>query len=159
MRWWKGFFMSEDSARKDQHFWNGVALLAFAALFGLCGAIVAEFGVTDLVSVGAFDLLVMGLATFRLLHLLTFDKIFDGVRATVMDQEGARLKVADRGWRRLASEFMQCIWCTGMWSGVLVVTIYLLGSWGRFVAIVLAVAGLGSLLQVFSKAVAAMRND
>jgi hypothetical protein len=102
--------MSEDSARKDQHFWNGVALLAFAALFGLCGAIVAEFGVTDLVSVGAFDLLVMGLATFRLLHLLTFDKIFDGVRATVM--EGARLKVANRGWRRLASEFMQCIWCT-----------------------------------------------
>jgi hypothetical protein len=41
-----------------------------------------------------------------------------------------------------------------MWSAVLVVTVYLLDSWGKFAVIVLAVAGLGSLLQVVSKAIA-----
>jgi hypothetical protein len=42
-----------------------------------------------------------------------------------------------------------------MWSGLIVVTIYFLGTWGRFAVIVLAVAGLGSLLQLASKALAA----
>jgi hypothetical protein len=42
-----------------------------------------------------------------------------------------------------------------MWSGLIVVTVYYLGVWGRYAAIVLAVAGLGSLLQLLSKALAA----
>jgi hypothetical protein len=46
-----------------------------------------------------------------------------------------------------------------MWSGLIVATAYLLGTWGRFAAIVLAVAGLGSLLQVASKALAAQHKD
>ncbi len=39
--------------------------------------------------------------------------------------------------------------------GLIVVTIYFLGLWGRFAAIVLAAAGLSSLLQLVSKALAA----
>jgi hypothetical protein len=151
--------MSDATRRDDQHFWSGVALLIFVALFALCTAVVAAYGATDFASLGPFDLALMGLATFRLLHLLTFDKIFDMVRAAFMDREGARLKTAERGWRRLVCEFMQCIWCTGMWSGLIVVTVYLLGPWGRFAAIVLAVAGLGSLLQVLSKARAAQHQE
>jgi hypothetical protein len=34
------------------------------------------------------------------------------------------------------------------------VTIYLLGFWGRFTVLLFAVAGIGSLLQLVSKAVA-----
>jgi hypothetical protein len=151
--------MDKKIPREDEKFWNGVALLGFVALFSLCGAIIAAYGVTDFASIGPFDLAVMGLATFRLLHLLTFDKIFDSVRAAFMDRDGTRLKIAEQGWRRLVCEFMQCIWCTGMWSGLMVVTIYMLGPWGRFAAIVLAVAGLGSLLQVCSNALAALRKD
>ncbi len=59
---------------------------------------------------------------------MTYDKIFDVVRAAFMDRKGARLKNAERGWRRLMCEFMQCIWCTGMWSGLIVVTVYFLGT-------------------------------
>jgi hypothetical protein len=72
-----------------------------------------------------------------------------------MDNKGARLKTAERGWRRLMCEFIQCIWCTGMWSGLIVVTVYFLGIWGHYAVIILAVAGLGSLLQLVSKALAA----
>ena len=42
-----------------------------------------------------------------------------------------------------------------MWSGLMLVTIYVLGSRGRFAVFVLAVAGLGPLLQIISKAIAA----
>jgi hypothetical protein len=46
-----------------------------------------------------------------------------------------------------------------MWSGLIVVTIYMLGPWGRLAALVLAVAGIGSLLQVLSKALAGERTS
>ena len=147
--------MPKQSVEQEQHFWNGIALVVFVTLCALAVWLVAAFGTLTPADIGFLDLVLMGLAAFRLVHLITYDKIFDMVRAAFMDREGTRLKTAERGWRRLVCEFMQCIWCTGMWSGLIVVTVYFLGGWGRFAVIVLAVAGFGSLLQVVSKALAA----
>jgi len=140
--------------REEQHFWSALALLIYVMAFLTCAWIIARYGSPDFGSLRFFDLAVLGLASFRLVHLLTFDKIFDMVRAAFMDREGGRLKNAEYGWRRLVCEFMQCIWCTGMWSGLIATTVYCLGTWGRFVVLVLAIAGVGSLLQVVSKALA-----
>jgi hypothetical protein len=147
--------MAGERIEQEQHFWNGIALIVYAVLCALSVWLVARYGTLDPAAVGFLDVALLGLAAFRLIHLLTYDKIFDVVRAAFMDRKGARLKNAERGWRRLMCEFMQCIWCTGMWSGLIVVTVYFLGTWGRFAVIVLAVAGLGSLLQIVSKALAA----
>jgi hypothetical protein len=147
--------MASERIEQEQHFWNGVALIAFLVLCALSVALIARYGTLDPASLGFLDLALLGLAAFRLIHLITYDKIFDVVRAAFMDRAGKRLKNAERGWRRLMCEFMQCIWCTGMWSGLIAVTVYFLGTWGRFAVIVLAVAGLGSLLQIVSKALAA----
>lgn len=141
--------------RDDQHFWSAIALVVYALLFVLAAMVVLRSGNVDPAALTFLDLTLLGFAAFRFVHLLTFDKIFDMVRSAFMDRDGARLKKAERGWRRLMCEFMQCIWCTGMWSGLIVVTIYFLGPWGRFAVVVLAIAGLGSLLQLMSKALAA----
>jgi hypothetical protein len=147
--------MAKAAVEQEQHFWEGVAVLAYVALCALSVWLVARYGGIDPASLTLFDLVLLGLAAFRAIHLITYDKIFEVVRAAFMDHEGARLKNAERGWRRLVCQFIQCIWCTGMWSGLIVVTIYFLGTWGRYAVIVLAVAGLGSLLQIVSKALAA----
>src|SRR6476646_830696 len=147
--------MAGERIEQEQHFWNGIALIVYAVLCALSVWLVARYGTLDPAAIGFLDLVLLGLAAFRLIHLLTYDKIFDVVRAAFMDRKGTRLKNAERGWRRLMCEFMQCIWCTGMWSGLIAVTVYFLGTWGRFAVIVLAVAGLGSLLQIVSKALAA----
>jgi len=147
--------MPKATIEQDQNFWGGIALLVFVALCAASVWLIARFGRFAPAEMTVLDLAVLGLAAFRLIHLLTYDKIFDGVRAAFMDRRGARLKTAERGWRRLVCEFLNCIWCTGMWSGLIVATVYFLGPWGRHAAIVLAVAGLGSLLQIVSKALAA----
>jgi hypothetical protein len=147
--------MPKTSVEEDQHFWQGIALVGYAVLCAVSVWLVARYGTTDFASLTFFDLALLGLAAFRAIHLITYDKIFDIVRAAFMDHKGARLKTAERGWRRLMCEFIQCIWCTGMWSGLIVVTVYFLGIWGHYAVIVLAVAGLGSLLQLASKALAA----
>ena len=106
---------------------------------------------------GLLDLALLGLATFRLIHLISYDRVLDFARVLVMDSEGSRLKAADRGWRRVVCELMECLWCAGLWSALIVVTAYAMGNWGRLGTLLMAVAGLGSLLQVISKAVAIER--
>jgi hypothetical protein len=140
--------------KKEQRFWNVVALGFFVCLCALSVGLISRFAPGEPPNFGFFDLALLGLATFRLVHLITYDKIFNVVRDPLMDGTDGSLKKAPRGWRRLASELFECIWCTGMWSGLFAVTIYFLGIWGRFAIIVLAVAGLGSLLQVISKTIA-----
>jgi len=139
--------------KMDQRYWNATALVVFIVLCALSTVLISRYG-SDVTDLEFFDLAVLGLGTLRLIHLLTYDKIFEFVRAYVIEGQRARQKKALSGWRQFVYEFLECIWCTGMWSGVFAVTIYLLGSWGRIAVIVLAVAGLGSLLQVISKAIA-----
>ena len=146
--------MANSRAQKDRYFWNAVAVVGFAALGAVSFALIYRYGDADVSGFGFFDLSVLGLSTFRLIHLITFEKILDFARAAVMDTEGGRLKAAERGWRRAVCELIECIWCAGLWSALIVVTIYLLGGWGRVVTLILAVAGLGSLFNVLSKAVA-----
>jgi hypothetical protein len=140
--------------QEQQHFWNGVALILFIVFGVLAVAVIARYGTTDFTALGSFDLTLLGLATFRLIHLLTYDKMFAAVRVSFMDGRGKTLRKAARGWRRLMCELLECLWCTGMWSSLFAVTVYCLGWWGRLAIIVLAVAGLGSLFQIASKALA-----
>lgn len=144
--------------RDEQHFWSVIALLVFAALCALAVFLIGRYGTFDPAALTFLDLTLLAFGAFRVVHLLTYDKIFEMVRAAFMDRDGGRLKTAARGWRRLMCEFMNCIWCTGMWSGLIVVTVYFLGVWGRFAVVVLAVAGIGSLLQLVSKALAAQSS-
>jgi Protein of unknown function (DUF1360) len=138
---------------QELQFWNAIALAIFILLAGVALWLVARFG-PDEITVGFLDFLVLALASFRLAHLFTDDKIFDFVRALVFDRAGARLTKANRGWRRVACELFECLWCAGLWSALFVVTIYFLGLWGVFIDVLLAVAGLGSLLAVVSRALA-----
>jgi hypothetical protein len=109
-------------AKTDRYLWNAIALAVFAVLCALSVALIFFYGDTD-VSSFRFDLTVLGLSAFRLIHLITFDQILDFARAAVMDSAGARLKSADRGWRRAVCELVQCIWCAGLWSALIIVTV------------------------------------
>lgn len=146
--------MAASRAETDRYFWNAMAMVGFAILCAISFTLIYFCGDGDVTQFGFFDLSVLGLGAFRLIHLITFDKILDFARAAVMDSNDGRLKAAQRGWRRAICELIECIWCAGLWSALIILTMYLLGSWSRVVTLVLAVAGLGSLFNVMSKALA-----
>jgi hypothetical protein len=141
-------------AEKEHRFWNALALLFFVSVCAMSFALIFSLVDIKIELLGYLDFALLGLATFRLIHLITYDRILDFARVAVMDSDGSRLKAAERGWRRVVCELMQCLWCAGLWSALVVVTTYLLGTQGRLAILVLAVAGFGSLLQVVSKAIA-----
>jgi hypothetical protein len=128
--------MAASRAQTDRYFWNAMAMVGFAILCAISFMLIYFFGDADVTQFGFFDLSVLGLGA------------------------------AERGWRRAVCELIECIWCAlsdlsissrliaGLWSALIILTMYLLGSWGRVVTLVLAVAGLGSLFNVMSKALA-----
>ena len=139
---------------QDLQFWNAIALALFIGLTAMAMWLVYRFG-RSIETLDFIDLVILALASFRLAHLFTNDKIFDFVRAFVFVRHGARLSKAGRGWRRVACELIDCLWCAGLWSALIVVTIYFLGTWGVFVDLLLAVAGAGAMLQLLGRAIAA----
>lgn len=122
-----------------------VATLTFALFCALAVLLIHWYGGFEPERLGAYDLAVLGLGCLRLIHLITYDKLLEPLRERL--ERG-------RGLTGLLSDFVSCIWCTGMWSALITTTLYFLGPWGRLSVIVLAVAGLGALLQVISRAVA-----
>lgn len=139
---------------KEQAVWNALFSLLFLILLFLFFWILTDgldqFGWLYLAI--PIDIVLIALATFRLIRLVTFDKIFAFVRNMflVEQSDGTYVKPAG-GIRRTVAELMECLWCTGLWAALFATTLYFIADIGRFVILVLAVAALGSFLQVFSQ--------
>jgi hypothetical protein len=124
------------------HFWSIVLSIFFAVLlFG---------GIAYLSMIGAFyrtigpaDIVLMSLAVWRLTRLFTYDGITKFIRDWFV---GARPETL----RGTLFMLLTCPWCTGLWFGATVVFFYFLTPYTWPVLLVLAIAALGSFLQVLS---------
>lgn len=142
---------------KDQAVWNAVFSLLFLVLF-----VTFFWGLTDgldnftwLYLLSTMDIVLLSLATFRIIRLITYDKIFNFVRQwfLVRQEDGSYVKPAG-GPRRTIAELIECIWCTGLWAALGVSVLYFAADIGRFLVIILAVAAVGTLLQNISQMIA-----
>ncbi|WP_064092279.1 DUF1360 domain-containing protein [Rossellomorea aquimaris] len=103
------------------------------------------------------ELFCLGLAVFRLTHLIVFDKITEFIRSPFFDEvtepsengeEDIYLIPKKGGIKGFLGELLSCYWCTGMW-----VAISLYGLNNYFPSIfapittILAVAGIASILE------------
>jgi len=140
----------------DQARWNAVFSFGFLVLFAFF-----FWGLTDgldrfawLYLLSAMDIVLLTLATFRIVRLVTFDKIFTFVRNWFLNKQGDGTYVKPpQGPRRTIAELMECLWCTGLWAALLVSFLYFSSDIGRFFVIILAVAALGSFFQLISQMV------
>jgi hypothetical protein len=92
-------------------------------------------------TIPVFDLVLVVLATFRLVRLFVYDKIMRWLK----DLLGG----AERGPLKTAFDLLDCPWCFGVWAGTFVVFFYfLIPSIAWPVILVLAVAGVASFIQL-----------
>ncbi len=99
-----------------------------------------------------FDMAVLSLATLRVIRLVSFDKIFAFVRNSLLDmQPNGDYAKPEWGVRRTLAELVECLWCSGIWAALFVMTLYFLADIGRFFVILLAIAAVGSALQLLIK--------
>lgn len=127
------------------HFWSIALSLFFAVLLA--------FGITYLSMIGAFyrsvglsDVLLMSLAVWRLTRLFTYDAITKFIRDWFVSARPETL-------RGTLFTLLTCPWCTGLWFGATVVFFYFLTPYAWPVLLVLAIAAIGSFLQILSNLV------
>jgi hypothetical protein len=139
----------------DQYIWNFLFGLFFFALVVLGTVVLDSEAVRSLEDVTAMELIILSLATLRLTRLFVYDRITAFFREQFYDvvETGRGKRSLEKplsGPRRTLADLLSCPWCTGMWMAATVVFFYFLTPFAWFPTLFLAVAGLGSLLQIFA---------
>ena len=103
-----------------------------------------------------FDLFIIILASFRLTHLIVFDKITSFIRepffsVTIVEDASGQLEenieIKGTGIRHFIGSLLSCYWCTGLWSSLFVVIIYSYFPITFPIFLVLAVAGAAAIIE------------
>ena len=136
----------------DQYFWNIVFSIFFLTLVVL-GIIILDTEATkSLEEVTVMDMVLISLATFRLIRLFVYDKITAFFREQFYDVEVVRKQVRlvkpERGPKRTILDLLLCPWCLGVWAGAVVTFFYFLTPLSHFPVLFLALAGVASFIQI-----------
>jgi len=125
--------------KNEQDRWNLAYTAVFLVLVILLILYVASQG--KLINqVSVFDFSVLALATFRLVRLFVSDTVTGSIRRYLGEFA--------TGPRKTASDLLGCPWCTGMWMTLVVLIIYLVIPYSWIFLLLLAMAALGSIIQV-----------
>jgi hypothetical protein len=105
------------------------------------------------------NLALIALASFRLTRLIVFDKITEFIREPFFDvfKEENEDGVIEEyylpkktGVKKFLGELLSCYWCTGIWaSALIVVGSELSPTYSSPIILILAVAGIASILESF----------
>ncbi|WP_431800131.1 DUF1360 domain-containing protein [Halobacillus andaensis] len=96
------------------------------------------------------ELLLIVFATFRITRLVVLDVIFEPVRSPFFTIE----KNNEEEWlepKGLLGELISCQWCVGVWVSVFVVFLHLFVPYSELFILVMAVAGMQSLIYEWSQ--------
>lgn len=97
-------------------------------------------------SIPLFDVFLISFAAFRITRLLVYDKIAQWLRDMFA---GAPTGT----FRHTIADLFACPWCVGFWGALVAVVAYFTLPWAWVVILFLALAGMGSLLQVIANAI------
>lgn len=121
------------------YFWNILFIAFFLVLLVVGVDWLADR--RQIFLIDPWNFILIALATFRLVRLFTYDHITDFVRAWFADAEPHTLRATLGG-------LVNCPWCTGLWFAFLAVFLFFASPYGYPFILVLAVAGVASLVQL-----------
>ncbi len=120
-------------------------------------------GIIQFQGLGVIDILIIALATTRLIRLVTFDSMFQWVRdfigykKTIVEENGMKMVVLTPvgfGTRRLLTTLIDCVWCIGIWATVAAFLLYVAHPITMIITIILAIATIGTGVQLLISLIA-----
>lgn len=147
--------------KEDQNLWNFLFSVFFLVVLVAASWYMKEVRGFYLGFVTPFDALMLAFATFRVTRLLVYDKITRWFRELfsdnrVYEKDGVswvEVRPHGTGFRHTVYDLLQCPWCIGIWAALFTIFVYFVFPWGWSLNFFLAIAGMGSLLQVISNGV------
>lgn len=137
----------------DQYVWNFVFLIFFLVVVWVELGLLQKYGYRPVYSVTIADTVLITLASFRVIRLVVYDRIFGFFREQFWDVnlvEGGEIVLTKppRGPRRTIADLLSCPWCFGMWAAAMVTFFYFLTPYTFYVVLFLAISSIASMLQI-----------
>jgi hypothetical protein len=127
---------------KSQSFWHNFFSLFYIVLVAVTLMFLDNHAKLPQ-KISPFDFFLVSSATFRLIRLFVYDSVTSHIRGY--------LDKFESGARKELSMLINCPWCTGVWMGFLVGFLYFLAPLFWYPIFLLALAGIGSYLQIIIK--------
>ncbi|MBS4192471.1 DUF1360 domain-containing protein [Bacillus sp. FJAT-49705] len=90
------------------------------------------------------------LASYRLTHLIVFDKITEPLRNIFLKNKENEKHEIKKVPKSKLGYLLTCYWCTGVWSAILLGTLFIcLPSISIYVIFILSIAGGQAILETF----------
>jgi len=126
---------------KSEYFWNFIYTIIFLSATYFLGYFLWRYQnfVTQL---GVFDFIIISLASYRMTRLLIYDKVLNFLRDKIVNS------TSEKGWIVSSRYFLTCPWCAGVWMSLFITSLYLYHDLGKFLAYILAVAGVASFIHI-----------
>jgi len=141
----------------DQYFWNVVFLVFFLCLIFMAVVILDGEAYKTYAELMLVDYVLITLASFRIIRVVIYDKIFAFFREQFYDASEYKGQVVltkpERGPRRTLADLLSCPWCFGVWATAMVSFFYLLTPYAFFPVLFLALSAAASVLQIGSNLV------
>ncbi|TVR43548.1 MAG: DUF1360 domain-containing protein [Marinilabiliales bacterium] len=125
---------------KTERIWNMVSMFVFVLLLIGLGFLM-DVRDTGIGNIGILDLVLISLATYRMIRLMVYDRIFKLVRDISRSFEGIGIGDSLRA-------IITCPWCAGVWIALFNVGIFLLVPYGDLFIYIMAIAGVATLFQL-----------
>lgn len=138
----------------EQYFWNLIFLVFFLILVFLGTIILQSESAMALDELSLTDFVLITLASWRLVRLVVYDKIFGFFREQfydVIDDRGVMMMVKpEKGPRRTILDLLLCPWCFGVWATACVSFFYFFTPYALYPVILLALSAVASFLQLIA---------
>jgi hypothetical protein len=127
---------------KTEKVWNVLSMVVFVLLLIAAGVLLIQSGI-DITRITWGDLILISIATYRMIRLLVYDRIFKLVRDLIRSFEGTGLGDS-------LKTIITCPWCAGVWISLFNVAIFYLVPFGQLFIYVMSIAGIATFLQLGS---------
>lgn len=138
----------------DQYFWNVIFMVFFLCIAFMATIILNSEAVKTYETLVLFDYILMILASFRLVRLVVYDKMFAFLREQFYDATEYKGKVVlvkpESGPRRTLVDLLTCPWCFGVWAVFMVSFFYMLTPYAFYPTLILALASVTTFLQILT---------
>lgn len=137
-------------------------LATFIAVCAIAYALIVKSSIL-IPNINLLDILIIALASFRLIRFFCFDSIFSYVRdriayhIRVTDEDGEKYIIKTPvgvGYRRMLAHLLDCVWCVGIWTTLITFIMYIVSGPTALLVIILAIAGVATFFQLLTALVA-----
>lgn len=126
--------------KNDENRSNGIFTIIYIVLIFVLSGLIWLVDEKFPREIPLFDVILISLATFRLVRLFTYDRVMLFFREYFSAHESSFVRVA--------GDLLNCPWCFGLWAGTFVVFFYFVMPMAWLVILILAISGVASFIQI-----------